>query len=84
MFIYIVFTIKGKTLQVASVDEARQLILHRFPGAHFGRWSETKGKSKLTVWPSADAEEEYEGGDTSDRFKPRAYIVVQQHEMKTH
>lgn len=78
MFIYVEFTTKGKTLQAASLEAAKQIILHRYPGAYFGEWNETKKNSRMAAWPSELAMLRHdEDGDTSPQHKPRAYVCIE-------
>lgn len=77
MFIYVEFP-KGKTHQVETIEAAKALIVHRYPGAYFGEWEGSLEKRRLTAWPSAIAMLAVEvDGNNEPRNQPRAYICME-------
>lgn len=78
MFIYVEFTRRGKTHQVATIEAAKSLIVNRYPGAHFGDWEGSLDKRRLPVWPSVMAMLAVEvDGNNEPRYQPRAYICME-------
>ena len=82
MFVYALFTLTGEMLSATSIDAAKQLILDRFPDAHFGRWVDAERARNLAVWENAGDEFKFEMGVTHDEIKPVAYVRVQDWPVK--
>jgi hypothetical protein len=77
MFVYAIFTSTGEMVSAQSIDAAKQLILDRFPNAHFGHWVDAERARNLVVWENAGEEFKFEMGLTDDENKPVGYVRVQ-------
>ena len=75
-FVYVHFMPSGDIVEAESIDAAKAMLRRRYPNAHFGEWQQASIGVSLPFWPGAAAQLRYELGETEDKHKPVAYVVV--------
>ena len=75
-YVYIRFPLTGEILEADSIEAAKALLRRRFPNSHCGQWQQAPHGVNLPFWPGAAAQLRYELGETEDKHKPLAYVVV--------
>ncbi len=76
-FVYVRFMPSREIVEVTSVEAAKHLIRKRHPNSHCGQWQQARGSViNLPFWPGIAAQLRYELGETEDKHKPLAYVLV--------
>jgi len=69
-------------VEAASIQAAKALIRQRYPDAQFGTWGRGFRCINLPAWESPAVRLRYELGETEDKHKPVAYVMVHERRVK--
>ena len=75
-FVYVHFMPSSDILAADSIEAAKALIRRRYLNSHCGQWQQGPCGVNLPFWPGTAAQLRYELGETEDKHKPLAYVIV--------
>jgi len=75
-FVYAHFMPSCEIFATDSIEAAKALLRQRYPNSHCGEWQQAPHGVNLPLWPGVAAQLRFELGETEDKHKPLAYVVV--------